>query len=112
GFRPEPVTKKWQEAAGGNPGTPIAMARGMGSWANCGVIVFSSGLVGSAGTCTARGADPTFQLPKSKLPTAVAVTNKNEFALVTVVDLETKKGQVAVFAIESTGKKSKFAHEW
>lgn len=112
GFRPEPASKRWRQDANGDPGTPIAMARGMASWANCGVIIFSSGLVGTAGTCTGRGAEPTFQLPPNKLPTAVSVTNKNEFALVTVVDTETMKGQVAVFALESSGKKSHFAHEW
>lgn len=111
GFRPEPASKKWL-AANPNPGVPVAMARGMASWANCGVIVFSSGLVGSAGTCTGRGLEPTIQLPANKLPTAVSVTNKNEFALVTVVDTESKKGQVAVIAIESSGRKTKFVHEW
>jgi hypothetical protein len=112
GFRPEPASKKWQEAAGGDPGTPIAMARGMGSWANCGVIVFSSGLVGTAGTCTGKGNDPTLALPRGKVPTAISVTNKNEFALVTVLDPAQKKGQVAVLALQSSGKKSGFAHEW
>ena len=112
GFRPEPAVKKWQEAAGGNPGAPIAMARGMGSWANGGVIIFSSGLVGTAGTCTGRGSDPTLQLARGKIPTAVSVTNKNEFALVTVCDVEQRKGQVAVLALESSGKKNRFAHEW
>lgn len=112
GFRPEPALKKWREAAGGDPGAPIAMARGMGSWANCGVIVFSSGLVSSAGTCTGRGAEPTFQFPATKVLTAVSVSSKNEFALVTLHDREQHKGQVAVLALESTGQKSGFAHEW
>jgi hypothetical protein len=40
------------------------------------------------------------------------VTNKNEFALVTVCDVEQRKGQVAVLALESSGKKNRFAHEW
>ena len=112
GFRPEPSTKHWLEAAKGNPGDPVGMARGMGGWANCGVIVFSSGLVATAGTCTGKGSDPSLQLPRTKLPTAVSVTNKNEFALVTVVDTASMKGQIAVIALESSGKKSGFAHEW
>jgi len=112
GFRPEPTVKQWQEAAGGNPGAPIAMARGMGSWANGGVILFSSGWVGTAGTCTGKGSHPMLLLPRTKVPTAVSVTNKNEFALVTVCDVEQKKGQVAVLAMESSGKKNRFAHEW
>lgn len=109
---PEPSSAKWIEAADGNPGMPIAMARGMGSWANCGVIVFSSGLVGTAGTVTANGSDPTFRFPPSKIPTAISVTNKNEFALVAIHDTQAKKGQVAVLALESSGKKTGFAHEW
>lgn len=112
GFRPEPASAKWQEAARGSPGTPIAMARGMGSWANCGVIVFSSGLVGVAGTCTARGTEPTLQLPATKIPTAVSVTNKNEFALITVCDTAQHKGQVAVLALAVNGKTTRFVHEW
>jgi len=107
GFRPEPTSKLWADG-----GAPIAMARGMGTWSNCGVIVFSSGLVGTAGTCTGKGSDPTLRLPRNKLPTAVSVTNKNEFALITVVDTDKMKGQVAVIALESSGKKTGFAHEW
>ena len=111
GFRPEPASKSWL-AAGGNPGAPVFMARGMGTWSNSGVIVFSTGLVGVAGTCTARGTEPCIQLPRNKIPTAISVTNKNEFALITVCDVETMKGQVAVIALESSAKKTGFAHEW
>lgn len=113
GFRPEPASKKWiASASGGNPGIPIGMARGYGAWCNCGVIVFSSGLVSAAGTVTARGTEPTFQLPPNKVPTAVSLTNKNEFALITVCDTETHKGQVAIFAMQVDGKATKFVHEW
>jgi hypothetical protein len=107
GFRPDPSSKQWADG-----GVPVSMARGMGAWSNCGVILFSSGLIATAGTCTAKGTDPTFRLPKNKLPTAVAVTSKSEFALVTVVDTAEMKGQVAVLALESSGKKTGFPHEW
>lgn len=50
GFRPEPTLPAYQKDSGVHPGTPIAMARGMGGWANCGVAIFSSGLVTTAGT--------------------------------------------------------------
>jgi hypothetical protein len=113
GFRPEPTAKKWREfAINGDPGVPIGMARGYGSWANCGVIAFSSGLVSVAGTVTAHGTDPFFQFPANKLPTAVSVTNKNEFALITVCDTQTHRGEVAIFALEVNGKKTQFVHEW
>jgi hypothetical protein len=112
GFRPEPSLAVSQKAAGIPPGTPIAMARGMGGWANCGVAIFSSGLVATAGTVTGEGGNPVFRFPPHKLPTAIAITNKNECALITVVDTDRMAGQVAVFALESSGRESGFAHEW
>jgi hypothetical protein len=113
GFRPEPASKKWLAANNGKPlGVPIAEARGYGAWCNCGVAVFSSGFIGTAGTVTARGLEPTLQLPPSKIPTAVSITNKAEFALVTIVDTETHKGQLAVIAMQVNGKKTRFVHEW
>lgn len=112
GFRPEPTLPAWQKASGGDLGVPIAMARGIGGWANSGVAIFSSGLVATAGTVTAEGSNPIFRFPKNKLPTAIAITNKNEFALITVVDTDRMTGQVAVFALESSGRENGFAHEW
>jgi len=112
GFRPEPTVQKWMQMAGGNPGTPVGMARGMAAWSNCGVAVFSSGLIATAGTCTAKGSDPIAVLPRTKIPTAISVTNRNEFALITVVDTEKQQGQIAVVALESNSSKTGFAHEW
>jgi hypothetical protein len=56
--------------------------------------------------------EPTFRFPPSKLPLAISITNKSEFALVTVHDLERHVGQVAVFAMEVNGKENNFVHEW
>ena len=112
GFRPEPAAKSWNQNAGGSPGIPIGMARGMAGWSNFGVIVFSSGFISVAGTCTSHSSDPFIQLPKNKIPTAISVTNKSEFALVSVIDVEKNKGQVAVISLSSSGKKTGFAHEW
>lgn len=112
-FRPTATAEKWLAAVpDGKVGLPVGMARGMGSWANCGVIVFSSGLVGTAGTVTGRGGEPTLLLPPEKVPTAVSVTNKNEFALITVHDVKRNKGQVAVLSLASSGKHLGFVHEW
>jgi hypothetical protein len=113
GFRPEPASAKWKQAVpNGEVGQPIAMSRGMGNWANNGLAIFSSGLVAAGGTVTARGLEPTFRFTPNKLPTAVSITNRSEFALVTVCDLETHKGQVAVFSLEVNGKRTNFVHEW
>jgi len=76
------------------------------------LLVSIVGLVGVAGTCTAKSADPTFQFPRTKVPTAICVTPKNEFALITVVDTEKMQGQVAVIALESSAKKTGFFHGW
>lgn len=112
GSRPEPKAKAWIDAAGLEIGSPIAAARGMGTWSNCSLVLFSSGFIGTAGTVTGYGTGPTFRFPKTKIPTAISVTNKNEMALVTVIDAETGKGQVAVLALASGGKISQMPHEW
>ena len=113
GFRPEPASKKWREAVpDGNVGVPIAMARGMGCWANNGLAIFSSGLVAAAGTVTARGLEPTFRFPPHMLFTAISILNKSEFALVTLHDTERHVGQVAVLSLRVDGKKTGFVHEW
>jgi len=113
GFRPEPASKRWiQAATNGEVGMPIAMARGMGNWANNGLAIFSSGLVAAGGTVTARGLEPTWQFPPNKHPTAISITNKSEFALVTLYDTEKRMGQVAVLSLRAGGKKIGFVHEW
>ncbi|HEY3323777.1 MAG TPA: hypothetical protein VGP72_25220 [Planctomycetota bacterium] len=115
GWHPEPAvsTPAWKQAAAGNLGAPVALARSSASWSNSAVMVFSSGLVGCAGTCTSQNGNPFFAFPKNKVPTAVAVTNKNEFALVTIWDLEKLKGEVAVLALESMHTDGLMAlYEW
>jgi hypothetical protein len=56
--------------------------------------------------------EPTFLFPPSKLPLAISITNKSEFALVTLHDLERHVGQVAIFSLGVNGKKNNFVHEW
>jgi hypothetical protein len=103
GGHPEPALAKpgWAEACGGHLGVPLNVNRTCAEWDNCGLIVFNSGLIGAAGTCTAGSCSPCLMLPRGKVPTAVSITNKNEFALVTVWDTETCKGQLAVIALGS-----------
>ena len=52
---------------------------------------------------------PGYEFPAHKIPTSIAVTTANEFALVTMWDTSTKKGQLAVLALE--GKYIPF-HTW
>jgi hypothetical protein len=113
GFRPEPASRKWQQAMpDGAVGMPLAAARGMGYWANNGLVIFSSGLVASGGTVTARGLEPTFVFPPGKILTAISITNKSEFALVALHDRKKRVGQVAVLSMRVNGKKTNFVHEW
>jgi hypothetical protein len=110
GFRPEPAFKNWSGAIN-DLGSPVGVARGYGGWSNCGLVVFTSGFAATAGTATAWGTDPKLVFPHDKLPTAVSVTNRNEMALVTVIDRKTKKGQLAVVLLQSSGQ-GRFVHEW
>lgn len=110
GFRPEPAVQEWREKRGAVPGGPVGIARGMGTWSNHAILVFRNGLVGTAGTATSQGTHPVFQFPPDKVPTAVAVTPRNEMALITVFDTKSRKGQLAVLALESCAPN--FAHDW
>jgi hypothetical protein len=115
GTHPEPslATPSWLQACGGRLGAPVAIARAYASWSNSALIVFTSGLVGTAGTCTSQNSAPFLMLPPGKVPTAISVTNKNEFALITVWDTEKLKGQVAVVALESMHTDSLMAiYDW
>ncbi|HLY74259.1 MAG TPA: hypothetical protein VKU80_09095 [Planctomycetota bacterium] len=110
GFRPDPAVQEWREKRGASPGGPVGIARGMGTWSNHAVIVFRNGLVGTAGTATSQGTHPVFQFPTDKVPTALAVTPRNEMVLVTVFDTRQRKGQLAILAMESCAPN--FAHDW
>ncbi len=83
---------------------PIAMGRAYGftNWGTNSLVAFQSGLLAAFGTNTSRG-KVAYKFPPNKVPTAVALTSNNEFALVTIWDTNLVKGQVAVLAL-GTGK--------
>src|SRR5213075_3320492 len=89
-------------AAGITSGNPVAMGRCAGGAGFCaeGVVAFQNGVLGTVGSNTASN-NATTTLAPNKVPTGIAVTNGNEFALVTVWDTATLKGQVAVIALDS-----------
>jgi len=115
-FRPDPMVAAWKEVSASPIGQPIACARGYGGWCNIGVVLHSSGFIGTSGTSTAWNNNAHITLPKEKLATSISLTNKNELALVTVHDTVTGKGQLAVIIITATGLrpdgKTHFVHEW
>ncbi len=98
---------------GSLPKYPVAMARNYGMQCNEAIVLYQGGKLAVAGTQTSRAGHerpyPAFQFPANKVPTGVAMTTGNEFALVTVWDTATKQGQLAVFALE--GKYLPF-HTW
>lgn len=109
GFRPEPAVFEWRKK-GATPAAPVAIARGLSAWSNHAVLVYGNGWVTTAGTATSQGTHPVLKLPPGKIPTALAVTPRNEMALVTVIDVKEKKGQLAVIALEACAPG--FAHDW
>jgi hypothetical protein len=108
----------WVYYGGGNPDvnlvdyqkartTPLAGPTAIGrcygnfGWCSNALVAFPDGTLVTTGSNTARN-ENVFQLPAGKIPTAIAVTNSSEFALVTVWDVQNLKGQVAVFALAGT----------
>lgn len=102
GWHPEPAlaTPSWHTASPKGLGTAVGIARGYGNWCNSGIIAFTSGLLGTAGTCTSQNPGTFLMLPPGKIPSAIALTPRNEFALVTVWDVVNGKGQLAVVALD------------
>jgi len=95
------------------PGKIVAAVRNQAMLSNDALAVFDNGVIGGLGTATDGVAIPikVAQLPATKKPTAIALTTSNEFALITVVDTVSGKGQVAVVALE--GKFLDWAgHTW
>jgi hypothetical protein len=86
------------------PKYPVAMVRNYGMQQNEELVIYKNGWLGVAGTQTSRAGIerpyPGMVFPANKVPTSIAITTANEFALVTIWDTDTKKGQLAVIALE------------
>lgn len=83
---------------GGPLMAPVAVGRPNSGWSSNDLVAFQSGLIAGFGTSTSNGG-ASVKLPPNKVPSAITVTSNNEFALVTVWDTDTLKGQVAVLAL-------------
>ncbi|MET0338588.1 MAG: hypothetical protein ABW063_12610 [Caulobacter sp.] len=79
---------------------PVACQRGYGrgGWTNNVLCVFANGSITSAGSNTSHNF-LKYSLPAGKTPTALAISNSGEFALITVWDTAALRGQVAVLAL-------------
>jgi hypothetical protein len=91
---------KAQGLLGGPSSSPIALGRcgGRAGFCATSLVAYQNGLIATSGSNTA-GNRTTVKLPAHKVPTAIAMTNNSEFALVTVWDTTALKGQVAVIAL-------------
>ncbi|UYZ63627.1 RICIN domain-containing protein [Hymenobacter weizhouensis] len=109
----------WQAALSGASGPPVATVRAHGPNNVTGYLLFQNGLVGATGT----GNDGYFQsggplhrpfvrLGAGKVPTGGAVTQGNEWLLVTVWDAAQRKGQLAVIAIKGRVVAQETQYHW
>jgi hypothetical protein len=99
-----PVIEKLRKLHPDLPLPPVATARGKGGGSVTGFLAFANGVVAVAGTgndpYTSEGFDyPQLRLPRGKVPTAMTVTQNNEFVLVTTWDPAARKGEVAVISV-------------
>ncbi|AWM35119.1 RICIN domain-containing protein [Hymenobacter nivis] len=110
GGHPDPEVGRYATANGGPLRQPTAVGHSYGfeAWASNDLVAFQSGLIAAFGTNTSSG-NVSVKLPANKVPTALAVTSNNEFALVTVWDTDAQKGQVAVLAL---GTGNSFWTDW
>lgn len=101
---------------------PVAQGRcyGRPGWCVGSIIAYQNGLISTAYSSNTASNSANLRLPANKVPTAVAVTNSSEFALVTVWDTSAMKGQIAVIALAglcegctvSTPNKPDYWGEW
>jgi len=76
------------------------------------LVAFHNGVIAAAGTSTAR-ASACAQLPKNLHPSAISVTNGNEFALVTAWNTDTLRSELVVFALGGQQPSGTFwNYEW
>lgn len=112
---PDPQTQdsNYVQLLGFKPTEPVATVRNYGMLQNESLVIYRDGLLAVAGTQTSRSDSerpyPGILFPATKVPTALAVTSGNEFALVTIWDTVALRGQLAVVALE--GKYIPF-HTW
>ncbi|MBE7463471.1 MAG: hypothetical protein HS116_08200 [Planctomycetes bacterium] len=94
--RPDPGIARWPAGDGYQP---VAMTRSHCMW-NCdALVVFRNGVIGATGNFTSHDTHPFVQLPAHKVPVAISITNRSEFAVVAVWDVNELKGQLAVIAL-------------
>lgn len=100
------------KAQGKDVSYPVAMARGEGrpGWGIGTISVTRNGFVSTNGQNTGSNI-ASLQLGANKYPTAVAVTNSHEFALITVWDTVALKGQIAVIALAGTPQNGYLGNE-
>ena len=85
---------------GADTSRPVALTNcnGRPGWCMNSIMAFKNGAIGSSLTNTSSN-QASVQLAPNKVPTAVAVSNSNEFAFITVWDTSAMRGEIAVVAL-------------
>lgn len=99
---PDPAAAQpgWASPSGAPATRPIAIARSRTmhvAWPS--IVIFRDGLIGATSNGNAPDTFPSVRLPSHKVPTDVALTQNNEFALISVWNTQTLSGELAVVAI-------------
>lgn len=94
---------EWTQMSEGTLPRPLVLARSTVSWSNCAVMAFSNGLLGASGYGNNDDKYPCTRLPNGCIPSAIAITPNNEFALVTTWHARKQIGELHVVALESRG---------
>lgn len=83
---------------------PVCSANAMGKpgWAVQPITCFQNGFMATAGFNTMKNKS-SCQLPSGLVPSAIAITSSNEFALVTCWDVPNKRGVLAIVALCGLG---------
>ncbi len=100
---PQTRTSTFVTLNGGPLVDPVASTRNYGMIANEALTIYRDGLLAVNGTQTSRvggNGYPGIKFPANKVPTGIALTTNNEFALITIWDTTALKGQLAVVALE------------
>lgn len=101
-------TRSLAGAVGGSPigtapidGKPVASVRGYGrgGWTTNTLTIWANGWLTSSGSNTSHNFMKCKAVPDGMVPTAMAITNSGEFALITCWDTINLKGAIAVVAL-------------
>lgn len=104
-------TVYWKESQGKVVQKPVCSANALGrpGWAVTTITCFQNGFMATAGFNTMQN-KASCQLAPGMVPTAIALTSANEFALVTCWDTNNKRGVLAIVSLCGLGHNATIAN--